>query len=178
MLSNLLTTPSAMPSTKPNLNVHRVVDIDDLTTATLNAVLRENRGLGGALASAAFGAGLTIAGGALLALDFVHVVSWPIEALATVSGAIGAGVALTALGTWQWRKGDKRLRKLEAKLYASWYLQREIDAAPVAAQEPLPTKDTQETQAPEAFGRKHVIEAQQKAEELLRRVMQRKSGSN
>jgi hypothetical protein len=167
-----------MPSTKPNLNVHRVVDIDDLTTATLNAVLRENRGLSGALASAAFGAGLTIAGSVLFALDFAHIVSWPLEALAAVSGAIGAGVALTVLGTWQWRKANRRLRKLEAKLYASWYLQREIDAAPVVAQEPKPMPDTTDTQAPEAFGRKHVIEAQQTAEALLRRVMQRKSGSN
>jgi hypothetical protein len=170
-----------MPSTKPNQNVHRVVEIDDLTTATLNAVLRENRGLSSALASVGFGAGLTIAGGALLVLDFANIVAWPLAALAAVSGAVGAGTALTAIGTWQWRKAVKRLKKLEARLYASWYLQREIDGAQAIAQAPIDKNntnnrnDTTGHQDTATFGRKHVVDAQEKAEELLRRVMQRKS---
>jgi hypothetical protein len=156
-----------MPSSKPPLNMSRIIAIDDLATATLNAILRENRVLSSALASVGFGAGLAIAGGAVLALDFTHVVDWPIAALAVVSGAIGAGAALVALGTWQWRKAEKRLRKLEAKLHAAWYLQQEIDAAPIAEQE---SPDI------ETFGRRHIAEAQEKADELLRRVMQRPTG--
>jgi hypothetical protein len=153
-----------MPSTQRKLNVHRVLDIEDLATATLTALLRENRVLGGALACMGFGAGLAVTGAVLVAMDFANFVNWPLPTIAIVSGALGAGAAITALSAWQWHKGERRLRKLEAKLYAGWYLQKQT--------EPLPPVEP-ETIVREAFGRRHIAEAQEKTEELLRRVMSR-----
>jgi hypothetical protein len=174
-----------MPSTEPRLNVRRVVEIEDVAKATLDAILRENRMLSNALAAMGFGAGLAISGGLLLALDIWEVVHWPLAVLAVVSGATGTGAALTALSAWQWRRGEHRLRKLEAKLHAVWFLQRE--ASPVSVSMPLSSAlgpssgsvaaATPDTVVRDAFGRKHVIDAQEATQDLLRRVMKRSKGA-
>jgi hypothetical protein len=174
-----------MPSTEPRLNVRRVVEIEDVAKATLDAILRENRMLSNALAAMGFGAGLAISGGLLLALDIWEVVHWPLAVLAVVSGATGTGTALTGLSAWQWRRGEQRLRKLEAKLHAVWFLQREATQAPVSVSMPAGSVPVAPSAVPSAspdavlrdtFGRKHVTDAQEATEALLRRVMMRSKG--
>ncbi|WP_050451814.1 hypothetical protein [Candidatus Burkholderia verschuerenii] len=147
------------------MNVARVLEVEDLVKATLTAILRENRMLGGAQATVGFGAaGLAITGGVLLGLEFADVINWPVTVLAVVSGAIGTGAALTALSAWQWHKGEKRLRKLEQHLQAAWHVWREIDPGPPPG-DGMPVR--------EAFGRKRIADAQEQTDDLLRRLMSR-----
>jgi hypothetical protein len=156
--------PGIMPLTKPPMNGPRALEVEDFVKATLSAILRENRMLGGAQATVGFGAGLAITGGVLLGLDFADVMNWPVTVLAVVSGAIGTGAALVALSAWQWHKGEKRLRKLEQQMQAAWYIRREFDAGPPPGSG-IPVK--------EAFGRKRIADAQEQTDDLLRRLMSR-----
>jgi hypothetical protein len=153
-----------MPLTKPPTDGPRALEVEDFVKATLSAILRETRMLGGAQATVGFGAGLAITGGVLLGLDFADVINWPVTVLAVVSGAIGTGAALTALSAWQWHKGEKRLRKLEQQMQAAWYVRREFDPG-LPPGNGIPVRET--------FGRKRIADAQEQTDDLLRRLMSR-----
>jgi hypothetical protein len=146
------------------LNIDRDHKMEDLVKATLDALLQETRILGSTQAAAGLGVGLAVTGAAVLGLDIAGLINWPLTVTAVVGGAIGVGGALTALSVWQWNRGEARIKQLEKKLWAVRYAQRQAAS----------TGHSQyESPARGAFGRKQVLDAQETADELLRRVMLR-----